>query len=179
MEPEEARLVEAVLIDAYPGLSNIMGGEGSNDYGPMHASQLRTKYKAEELVGVLDKDKNYLLISINSSISDMQIYDATRYAWRLDIARAEKAHYVLAESRGILRAVSKATSWHNANNEVFKGFPNHGNEGMEKRYGFVGKQIKNTGYEGKRTPARSKGAANPIRYIYHDDILQQSKGNDL
>src|SRR5688572_28548302 len=37
MDPTTAAEVEAAVIDAYPGLTNIVGGAGSSDYGPMHA----------------------------------------------------------------------------------------------------------------------------------------------
>ena len=36
--------VEAALIDAYSGLSNIHSGQGSNDRGVMHALQIVDKY---------------------------------------------------------------------------------------------------------------------------------------
>lgn len=41
---DEAFLAEAVLIDATPGLTNIMGGHGSNAFGPASASQLVARY---------------------------------------------------------------------------------------------------------------------------------------
>ncbi len=35
MDEANAFEVEAALIDSYPGATNIMGGTGSNDYGPV------------------------------------------------------------------------------------------------------------------------------------------------
>ena len=32
--------VEAALIDAYPGITNIMDGHGNNDFGAMHSSEI-------------------------------------------------------------------------------------------------------------------------------------------
>src|ERR1017187_7664800 len=40
MDTATAFEVEAALMDAYPGLSNISGGTGSNDYGAMHAREI-------------------------------------------------------------------------------------------------------------------------------------------
>jgi hypothetical protein len=37
MDDKTAFEVESALIDAYPGLTNIVGGVGGNDYGAMHA----------------------------------------------------------------------------------------------------------------------------------------------
>ncbi len=40
MDDKTAFEVEAALIDAYPGLTNIVGGAGSRDYGAMHAKEI-------------------------------------------------------------------------------------------------------------------------------------------
>ncbi|MBI3372638.1 MAG: hypothetical protein HY017_12915 [Betaproteobacteria bacterium] len=40
MDEGTAFEVEAALIDAYPGLTNIVGGTDGNDYGVMHAKEL-------------------------------------------------------------------------------------------------------------------------------------------
>jgi hypothetical protein len=165
MDKDTAKTVEAALIDAYPGLTNIMGGEGSNDYGPMSASQLQDKYKAVEFDP--PRTNNYLLININGSVSEVEIYDAVRYAWKLNIKRAKKADYIIAESRGIVRGIFTADDWFNANEEVFKGFPGHGLDSMNKRSGFVGKPADDMRqYLNTRTPPREKGASFPVRYFY-------------
>lgn len=40
MDDKTAFEVEAALIDAYAGLTNIVGGAGSTDYGAMHAKEI-------------------------------------------------------------------------------------------------------------------------------------------
>jgi hypothetical protein len=40
MDEGTASEVEAALIDAYPGLTNIVGGTGASDYGAMHAKEI-------------------------------------------------------------------------------------------------------------------------------------------
>jgi hypothetical protein len=159
MDKDTAKEVEAALIDAYPGLSNILG----NDYGPMHVCQLESKYAVEMML--LDESKKYLLININSSISEKDIYDATRYAWKLNVQRASKVDFILAESQGIVKSVFVKVEWYSANDAKFNGFPNHGLPEMANRYGFVGEQVFHSNYIGKRTPPRKKGALNPIRYM--------------
>ena len=54
--------MEAALIDAYPGLTNIVGGEGSNDYGPANASELAARYMTGEME--FDPDHKIMVIKI-------------------------------------------------------------------------------------------------------------------
>src|SRR5436190_12963201 len=42
----EESTVEAALIDAYAGLTNIVGGAGSTDFGVMHAKEIIDRYCA-------------------------------------------------------------------------------------------------------------------------------------
>src|SRR6202011_5190436 len=46
MDEQTAFEVEAALLDAYPGVANIVGGVGSHDYGAMHARELIRRYAA-------------------------------------------------------------------------------------------------------------------------------------
>jgi len=62
MDEKSSMEVEAALIDAYPSATNIMGGTGSNDYGPMNALEIINKYAAEEAVF----EHKVLMITINS-----------------------------------------------------------------------------------------------------------------
>jgi hypothetical protein len=47
LDDKTAFEVEAALIDAYPGLTNIVGGSGSGDFGVMHAKEIIAEYCAE------------------------------------------------------------------------------------------------------------------------------------
>ena len=49
MDEKTAFEVEAALIDAYEGLTNMQSGHGSSDYGPMNAQELNAIYTAQEL----------------------------------------------------------------------------------------------------------------------------------
>jgi hypothetical protein len=90
MDETTAREVEAALIDVFPGLSNVISGSGSNDYGPMHVQEIITNYSADEAV----LDEKFLLINVNRSIEEKDLYQATRFAWRLDVKRAQRAKYI-------------------------------------------------------------------------------------
>src|SRR6266540_2604484 len=73
MDERTAFEVEAALIDAYPGLTNIVGGTGGNDYGAMHAKEIVRRYSAEPAVF----RHKALLISVNRSAAERSLYDAS------------------------------------------------------------------------------------------------------
>ena len=65
MEEQTAIEVEAAVLDSYPYTTNIMGGSGSNDFGPMNALEIINKYAAEEAVF----NHNVLMITVNKSVT--------------------------------------------------------------------------------------------------------------
>lgn len=163
MSEGTAKEVEAALIDAYPGLTNIMGGEGSGDYGPMHVTEIIKSYMSEEITSF---DSNCLLIKINRSLDEHDIYDATRYAWKLNKKRVEKVDYVMSVVKGIIRKVYIPEKWLEANETNFPGFPLVD----PKRYGFRGREASQEiqkKFVDKKIPEslRQRGSANPITYI--------------
>ncbi len=163
MDENTALEVESALIDAYPGATNIVGGHGSNDFGPMNAFEIINRYAAEEVTF----EHNVLMITINRSISDRDIYDATRFAWRIDKNKAERADYILSVEKGIVVGVFKAHEWQLARKQYFPEFTMHTNS----RYGFIGEHASSEIqklYMRKRIPGeyRKKGASNPIKYNY-------------
>jgi hypothetical protein len=68
MDDATALEVEAALIDAYPGLTNIAGGAGSGDYGAMHAKEIIKRYSATPA----DFQHKAILISVNRSATERQ-----------------------------------------------------------------------------------------------------------
>lgn len=164
MNEEEALEVEAALIDAYRGLSNIVSGHRSNEFGPSNAIQLIKKYEATEMQ--IPDDHKILAINVNQTASDVKLIDAVRYAWRIDITKAKRADYIFAIKQGICLGVFVAKEWLHATQENFSGFP----ETYQKRYGFNGEYAQKdiqTMYVGKRLPKemqRKKGMSNPIQY---------------
>ncbi len=154
--------VEAALIDAYPGITNIMDGHGNNDFGAMHSSEIIKRYSAE----TAKFEHKVLLISVNRSALENSLYEATRYAWRLSQKKASKADIVLATIQGSIVGAFIAEQWLDASEENFPG-----RETAEGRYGFIGSkapmEIQQL-YVGKRIPDefRKKGASNPIKYTW-------------
>lgn len=161
MDVDTAKEVEAALIDAYPGLTNIQNGQGSNEYGSMHALEVIEKYEAPE--ADFDGIKG-LLISVNRSSEDLSLYEAVRFSWKTDLKRAKSADYVFAVIRGVIRGVYIADEWLSATSENFPGRPNE-----PERNAFNGKEAPADIWKqfcGCRLPVDVRfGSGNPIRYI--------------
>ncbi len=156
MSEEEAKAVEAALIDAYPGLTNIMPGDRSNDYGPANANELAKRYEAKEIE--FDPNHKILVIKIKWSTIEEKgsVYEAVRSSWKVGLARAKRAEYVLAIVDGICKGIFIPDDWH-ATDE-------------KDRYEFEGEEV--TGkfskmYLDKRIPdrMRKKGMASPFLYV--------------
>ncbi len=161
MDDQTASEVEAALIDAYPGLTNIAGGVG-NDFGAMHATEIIRRYSAEPA----NFRHKALLISINRSAGDLSLYEATRYAWKISRAKAAQAEVILATVQGLIVGAFVADEWLEANPRNFPG-----RETRPGRVGFVGREAPadiRRMYVGRRVPDeyRKRGAANPIKYTW-------------
>jgi hypothetical protein len=98
MDEKTAFEVEAARIDAYPGLTNVVGGAGSKHYGAMHAQEIVRRYSAEPATFPHEA----LLISVNRSATETSLYEATRYAWKLNPSKAGDADVILATLQGLI-----------------------------------------------------------------------------
>lgn len=161
MDDRTALEVEAALIDAYPGLTNIAGGFGS-DYGAMHAREIIQRYAAQPAVF----QHKAMLISVNRSAAQTSLYEATRYAWKVRLSKAQQADVILATLQGLIVGAFTAQEWLPATSANFPG-----REDVPGRFGFVGEEAPpGIGglYIGKRVPDeyRKRGSANPIKYTW-------------
>ena len=112
--------VEAALIDAYPGVTNVQGGYGSTTRGAMHALEVIRLYDAPKA----EFSHNIILINVNKSADTTQdLYDAVRYAWKISIPRAQKAQFILAVRQGLIIGAYVADQWLAATEGNFPGFP--------------------------------------------------------
>jgi len=177
LEEDEALLIESVLIDfltfrdfaEVAKITNLMPGHYSYIQGIKTAEECELLYNCEEL----NRDEikhDLLVININKTFirkkrtnSDnplynrLNIYEATRGWWVLDKNRAQNSDYVLAEYKGVTRAVFKPQYW-------LQDIENRG----EKRWGFNGYEVTDNEilklYLNKAVP-KIQGMANPIRYF--------------
>ncbi len=163
MDDKTAFEVEAALMDAYPGLTNIAAGLGNADFGAMHAMEIIRRYAAEPAVF----QHRALLVSVNRSAADVPLYEATRYAWKLSITKAKRAEVILPTRQGLIVGAFVASQWLEATAD---NFPDR--EPMPGRFSFIGTEAPDpirSLYIGKRVPDeyRKPGSANPIRYTWH------------
>jgi uncharacterized protein len=154
--------IEAALIDAYPGLTNAVGGAGSNDFGAMHAKEIIRRYSTEPAVF----RHKAVLISVNRSATESSLYEATRYAWKISRTKAGKAEVILATRQGLIVGAFVADAWLEATSTNFPG-----RDSLPGRSGFVGREAPDAMrlmYVGKSVPEeyRKRGAANPIKYTW-------------
>jgi uncharacterized protein len=161
MDEKTAFEVESALIDAYPGLTNISSGFG-NDYGTMHAEEIIRRYSAEPAI---IKHK-VIMITINRTVNETSIYEATRHAWKIDKEKAKHAEFIFSVVRGMIVGVFVPEIWLEATTLNFPG-----REDRPGRIGFEGREADSKIlkiYVGKRIPGeyRKRGAANPIRYSW-------------
>ena len=165
IESEEVAFeIEAALIDAYPGLTNEVGGHDSGDYGCSHVEEVVAKYGAEPF----EAREPLILISIAKSYEEegKNVYEAVRSVWRLNQDKAKDFKLVLAHRRGIVVGAFRPEEWLPATK---KNFPLL-SEDIPGRFGFEGREaepeVKRL-YINRGVPNafRRKGAANPVRFI--------------
>ncbi len=131
LEENEAIIVESVLIDFLTfrdfqdvaKISNVVAGHHSFKQGIKTVNECEILYNCEELKKE-DIQHNILVININKTFDNKRkkkienpvyerpnIYEATRGWWVLDKKRAENTELVLAEYKGVIRAVFKPEKW--------------------------------------------------------------------
>lgn len=161
MDRSTALEVEAALIEAYPGLTNLMSGHGSSERGAAHVDEIVARYSAKE-AELTDK---IIEITINASRLERSVYFATQAAWVVNLSNAQKVDYALAVNRGVVVEVFSIREWLPATKSNFPGVLV---EDVPGRFGFEGDiappHIRQK-YLGCRMPQRARGAANPVRYF--------------
>jgi hypothetical protein len=121
-----------------------------------------------------------LLFSIEKGLRDRDTYNATRYAWSIDLTNAQKATLILGCENGLVRGVYVADEWLPASpgRETEENFPDllkdcpsfrPGHSSKPQRYGFRGATADEPSrkhYEGKRVPDNLRINARGFRYSY-------------
>ncbi len=167
----EALLLESSLIDLInyirpDSLKNIISGHGSylgfNTAEDIVITLGAQNMNTEEPVMIIKIERLWVQLlekhGLSTSIPDPAIYQATRKAWRINLKRAKKVRYVLAVSRGIVRAVFEPDRWEPINDSDRKQF--FGKVApKEVAEQFLGKSV---------THHMTAGSQNPIRYLNVD-----------
>lgn len=169
---EQAYLVESTLINLLTfsstfklnaGLTNIQAGHHQWDEGIKSVQEINALYNCSPLT-ILNNDK-LIAVKLNRTYRNNRlhtpvdqpdnIYEKTRKYWRVNIKRAQKADYVLAVYKGIVRAVFKPLEWYPVTRpELFTG----------TRYAFDGIEVPDSPYLNTDVSAYITGQS-PVRYI--------------
>ena len=142
-DKKTAKMVEAALMESYPGLANRIRGSGGR-YGQQNVEQIITKYGPKKL----NAQHNLMFVSVNS-IQSMRrnLNTAVRSNW----GRASDARYVIAVFKG-----------ETVDGYVVSDEP-QGNEYITQR---INKNIQKK-YIGKRLPDNLyRGQKSGIKYSY-------------
>ncbi len=164
LNDDEARLVEAVLIDfiGIDNLTNIADGEGNSDCGIDNAKTLQKKYSTEEFEENADTP-HFIMIKINQENLEKRnkdYYETCRAAWKIDTEKAKKYPLVLCVLDQIVKEVYEVDN----NGDAWKPVAER-----PGRYEFTAKQAPeeiSKLFKDKRIPAhyRQKGLASPVLY---------------
>lgn len=167
MDEPTAFEVEAALIDAYPGLSNIAGGHGNGDFGCAHIKQLEQKYNAQPA----PIDQRFIAVNVSRSIEECggDYYKAARFAWKIAEWRRTMCAPVAAYTNGIIRAVFEIDKdgWLPADDPEFESHRAYGDQGSN-RWGFVSHHTSEetwNRYVGKRLPEGARSFGSPLLFL--------------
>jgi len=161
LDDDTAHHVESAFIDILDltASGNLVRGHGV-DLGHTTAEEIQIRYGALKL----ESNEPLLLIKINRlyklGMSTQEVYEVVRWCWRLDIDRAQRAHYVLAVANGIVRGVFAEASFHPVTPEIAR------NTGDIGRVYFDAEVVGESPYLWRSTEEFGKrGQASPIRYL--------------
>lgn len=167
---DKAFEIESILIDLLTnedlnkngGLKNKIDGRHSSYYG------IQTPKEIESILtrGDLDisnlKDK-LIAITLNKSLEGPSLYDRVRGNWNMSQKHASQADYVLAVYDGIIIGIFKPDTWEEVDDPETQDKKRH-------RLRFTGKAVEDKkildNYLYKKLPRKSKGNANPIKYLF-------------
>ena len=158
--------VEAALIDAYPGLTNLQLGKGSKDRGVRHTQDVINQYAAP----YCQLQDPLILISIGKSWRTHGPYEGARGVWKISINRARKYPLVLARVQDLIVGVFEPERWLPGTQGNFPMFPE-----LPKNWGFVGPnarpELKERYLNKRLRPGTIKrGARAAVRFMDPDDL---------
>jgi hypothetical protein len=168
----ETAVVEAVLIEAYPNLTNQVSGAGTRAFG---ARSTDTAIEQLDLPPAPIHREKCLLLSLtnrwprvddDAPASWSDIYSRARHGWALDVKRAEKADWIVAHARGIIVGVFVAESWRLSTDPIFAAFPK---PETKEAWGFIGSPAPYYAWDswvGRRIPEKFRTRfGQRVRYV--------------
>ena len=167
---KEALLVEATAIDLIDikNLSNAARGHGSRYGARASVEEVQATLHAAPVTITHPS----LLININREfrygMSTIELYDATRCAWKLG-ANREEVEYAMSVYRGIVREVYRVVGWH-PGGQTMRGKDEDGRpphrEGRWEFVGHVADESIRKKYLGRSVSQYfPSGSQNPVKYV--------------
>jgi uncharacterized protein len=175
LSEQEAFLVESVVIDLLPGLTNEVGGYYADELGRMSVSDINARYGAVPVE--IDPSHCVVLIRINRNfergMTDDALYEATRKWWKVGPAKRQLGmsnapQWAIAVFGGIVRAVYRIETWERPTEADIAvdlkrthrwGFRGQRDVGMEATY--LSRDVSHY----FRATTTSHASQNPIRYV--------------
>lgn len=178
VDEETAFKVEVAAIDliGIENLTNQQRGHETSTYGKIEVSLLEARYNCEEL-SLEDITDDVMLIKINklyhNDMTPIELYEATRAYWRVNIEQASKVKYVFAVYYGMVLEVYEVAQWFPAfSTMMVQRINQEEKDRLSSRYEFVGRVADENirkKYKDKSVAALyAKGEQNPIKYIMNN-----------
>jgi len=172
-DSETALRVEAAVIDAVgrKNLANQIGGWNSVSYGRMTLERIKVLYDAQP-IDFAEIREPVLLIRINQlfryDMTPLELYEATRGVWNLNLERASTVRLVFAVYEGIVQEAYRAAAWFPGGTTAYFKRPKENVDAAE-RCEFVGNiaepEIRDK-YVGRQVgPLFVAGARSPVKYV--------------
>ena len=168
---KQAYIVESAIIDLLTFrdfnlesvLTNIQAGHHQWDEGIKSTDEINSLYDCDPLTA-FGKDR-LMAVKLNRTYQpkgDVEevykrenMYEKARKYWKVNVAKAQSADYVLAVYEGIVRAVFKPYKWYPVKEpRLFVG----------TRYAFEGEEVLDSPYLNKDVSEYVQGQS-PVRYI--------------
>jgi len=175
LDEETAFKVEAAAIDliGIENLTNRQRGHESSVYGKIEVSTLDARYSHEEL-DPNDVTDNIMFIRINklyrNDMTPLELYEATRGYWKVNIEQARKVDYVLSVYDGMVLEAYAPAEWLPAKATFMERKDSRDAEGVADRYEFVGRiadvPVRKKYVDKLASSFFSPGNANPIKYVW-------------
>lgn len=135
MDEKTAYEVESAIIDCFAGLSNAVDGHDT-DRGVTNAVELEKSLACEPYK---EPDFKYLIIKtsserVNGEICKGSIYEAARYAWRLNRKNLDNYRYAFATIKGIVKGVYEIERWEPAEENRWQFYGHEAGEEIKERF---------------------------------------------
>ena len=157
--------------------------QSEEQYAPQEEIDLPVKGEKQisDDMDYLEVNHHLLCLSIGKAVTEeKEIYDAARYAWRLNVENARKVEFIVAHQNNKVIGVFRADEWLPADDPEFQGLSDSIDPA---RWGSIGSVVPSeilAMYFGKNMPENfsKRGASNPVHFLTPEDPECNDKDQD-